>query len=62
MSYRVDAMRPFKDKRAELEQADQARAEKRKEDDAQIDPSAEKWRYRPVTPATKIPRLAIRGL
>jgi len=56
MSYRVDTMRPLKDKRAELQEADQARAEKRKADDAQIDPGAEKWRYRPVTPATKVRR------
>jgi len=56
MSYRVDTMRPLKDKRAELQEADQARAEKRKADDAQIDPGAEKWRYRPLTPTTKMPR------
>ncbi|MGF6244331.1 MULTISPECIES: hypothetical protein [Paraburkholderia] len=56
MSYRIDAMRPIKDRRTELEEADQARAEKRKADDAQIDPGAEKWRYRPVTPATKVRR------
>jgi len=56
MSYRIDAMRPIKDKRAELQEADLARAEKRKEDDAQINSGAEKWRYRPVTPSTKIPR------
>ncbi|MGF7133897.1 hypothetical protein P3T40_005398 [Paraburkholderia sp. EB58] len=56
MSYRADAMRPLKDKRAELQEADQARAEKRKEDDARIDSGAEKWRYRPVTPSTKMPR------
>ncbi len=55
MSYRPDTPRPIRDRRTELELADQARAEKRKQDDAQIDSGAEKWRYRPATPATKTP-------
>jgi hypothetical protein len=45
----------LKDKRTELDLADQERAEKRKQNDAQIDSGAEKWRYRPVTPASKKP-------
>jgi hypothetical protein len=53
MSYRPDAAQPLRDKRTELDLADQARAEKRRQNDAQIDSGAEKWRYRPVTPAAR---------
>lgn len=55
MSYRPDAARPLRDRRTEFDLAEQARAEKRKQDDAQINSSAEKWRYRPVTPTEKAP-------
>jgi hypothetical protein len=53
MSYRPDAAQPLRDKRTELDLADQARAEKRRQNDAQIDSGAEKWRYRPVTPGAR---------
>jgi hypothetical protein len=48
-------MRPLRDKRAEFDLADQARAEKRRQDDARIDSGAQKWRYLPATPVPKVP-------
>jgi hypothetical protein len=55
MPYRPEATRPLRDRRVEYTIADEARAEQRKQDDAHIDSSADKWRYRPVPSAPKAP-------
>jgi len=55
MAYRPEATRPLRDRRIEYTVADDARAERRKQDAVHIDSTAGKWRYRPVPTAPKMP-------
>ncbi len=55
MPFLPDAHHPTRDRRVEYGQADEAREKKRTED-AVIDPAAAKWRYRPVNTATNTKR------
>lgn len=47
MRYQRDVNQPPRDRRVEYGLADQAREDKRKQDDTHIDSAATKWRYRP---------------
>ncbi|TDN62727.1 hypothetical protein B0G77_6315 [Paraburkholderia sp. BL10I2N1] len=55
MAYRPEATRPLRDRRIEYTIADDARAERRKQDAVHIDSTAGKWRYRPVPATPKMP-------
>lgn len=55
MAYRPETPRPLRDRRVEYTVADEARAERRKQDAEHIDSGAGKWRYRPVPVAPKLP-------
>jgi hypothetical protein len=58
MPYLPDSNNPTRDRRAEYGLAEEARAEKRKQDATLIDPAASKWRYRPAPRAAKLQREA----
>jgi hypothetical protein len=51
----ADTPATVRDRRAELNRADEARAEHRENEDAKIDPNASKWRYQPPHRNEKTP-------
>ncbi|WJF91826.1 hypothetical protein QS306_13685 [Paraburkholderia bonniea] len=55
MDYPAGSNRASRDKKAELDLADETRAKQRKQDAKHIDSKASKWRYQPVPHGTKTP-------
>ncbi|WP_174769983.1 hypothetical protein [Paraburkholderia hayleyella] len=56
MAYSSGSIKPSREKKEEFDLADKTRAKQRQQDDAQINPRAEKWRYQPPSANVKTTR------